>query len=489
MKSALLSKAITLLSILLLAATVQAQTSDATKSASGNSKVRIVRLSQVKGAVDIDRHIGRGFEPAIANLPVVEQSKIRTGVGVAEVEFEDNSSLRLAPDSFVEFPSLERSASGATISTIHLIKGTAYISLVKPQDKKAPVNQFSLMFGERKLNLDPATHVRLELKGSEAKLAVMDGEVHVEGESGMVSIPKKKTATFQIFDQNEPTVAKDIETTPYDGWDHTAASYHSNAAAMSAFNSPYSYGLNDMMYYGSFLNGGDCGMMWRPYFASAAWDPFANGTWAWYPGAGYSWVSPYPWAWTPYHYGSWSYCPNMGWGWLPGGGGWYGLDNGPVIASVLPQSSGGGTLRPHAPPHPPAPGAPALIAVNAKPLARSEIASPTSFRFVNDSAGMGIPRETLGKLDKFSQQAVSRGSANMHIYMTMPQTNRPFGQLTASESMAASIHRGYAPAPASSRDSYDSSMSSGGNSSGSVRPTSSSAPVAAPSAPSGGARR
>jgi hypothetical protein len=504
MKKSLFSQAMTFVAILLLALAAHAQSADpldtsqanpdgsANTSAPGVSKVRIVRLSQVKGAVEIDRHIGRGFENAIANLPVVEHSQIRTGVGVAEIEFEDNSSLRIAPNSLVEFPRLEREASGATASTIHLIQGTAYVSLVKPQSSKAPANEFELMFGARKLNLDPAVHVRLDLQGSQAKLAVFDGVVHVNGGNGVVSVPKKKTAMFHIFDANEPTVAKDIASNPFDAWDKSAASYHSTVAGMSAFNSPYSYGVTDMMYYGSFMNAGGCGSMWRPYFASAAWDPFANGTWAWYSGAGYSWVSPYPWAWTPYHSGSWSYCPSVGWGWMPGGG-WYGINNvaavtTPTVSHTSMARSGpapvGGPIRaPHAPARAPLPSEPALVAVNAKPIATSEIASPTSFVFRKDSAGLGVPRATLGRLDKFSQQAVTRGVASTPIFTNSPQTNRSNGATTMSQSMGTSIHRGSAPAAPSSRESSPFGNSSG---MGTVSPRSTSAP-SAPVAPSAGA--
>ena len=81
--------------------------------------------------------------------------------------------------------------------------------------------------------------------------------------------------------------------------------------------------------------------MWRPYFASAAWDPYSNGVWAWYQGAGYSWVSPYPWGWTPYHFGSWSYCSGAGWGWQPGGS-WNGLNN---VIAVVPTGGGGGVAN------------------------------------------------------------------------------------------------------------------------------------------------
>jgi hypothetical protein len=491
MKKNLFFKAMTVLPILLPATSVVAQSTAEAAATPGVSKVRIVRLSQVKGAVQIDRHIGRGFEPAIANLPVVEQSQLRTGDGVAEVEFEDNSSLRLAPNSLVEFPSLARNAGGATLSTVHLVKGTAYVSLVKPQDKKAPANEFTLMFGERKLDLDPAAHVRLDLQGSQAKLAVLDGAVRVDGENGAATIAKKKMATFQIFDQNEPVIAKETEASPFDSWDQNEASYHSKVATMNAFNSPYAYGMNDMSYYGSFMDAAGCGSMWRPYFASAAWDPFANGTWAWYQGAGYSWVSPYPWGWTPYHYGSWNYCPGTGWGWLPGAGaGWYGVGNAPLVSSVIAPGTGGGagTTRPHAPPTPPSPSAAAMIAVNTKALPRSEVASGSSFLFRKDSAGMGVPRETLGHLDKFSRQADSHGTSRTTIYMTAPQTSN--GRMTMAEAMTTTVHRGSAPPPSmSSHGSYSPAMG-GGVSSGDAHSSSRPAP-SAPAAPAsgGGVRR
>jgi Family of unknown function (DUF6600)/FecR protein len=503
MTKTLLSKAMTFLPLLLLASVLHAQADDVTTANKGTdpgvSKVRIVRLSQVRGTVQIDRSNLRGFEPAIANLPIIERNQLQTGVGIAEVEFEDNSSLRLAPNSLVEFPKLERDASGATISSVHIIKGSAYISLVKPESGKAPVNKFVVVFGDRKIELDPATHVRLTLADTDAKLAVLDGVVHVSGENGSVSIPKKKTATFAMFSENEPTIAKDVEPTPFDAWDHNAASYHSNVASLRGVNSPYAYGTNDMAYYGSFVNaGGGCGSMWRPYFASASWQPYSNGSWAYYQGAGYSWVSPYPWAWTPYHSGSWAYCNNVGWGWMPGGG-WNGLNN--VSSAMVPSSANtsagnGGIGRiPHQPTLPPAPHSPTVIAVNTKPLTGSEIASSTSFVFRKDSAGLGVPRGTLGDLHKFSNESISKGTATMPIFASVPQTNRSNGALTTSETMGISIHRGYAPSASNysqgSSSSFGGSNSSGMGSSGGGRSSAGPMPSApAPSAPaSGGVKR
>jgi len=470
------SKAVTFASMLLLAIAAHGQSADATPgtSAPGTTKVRIVRLSQVRGIVQIDRNIGRGFENAIANLPVVEQSQIKTGVGVAEVEFEDNSSLRIAPNSLVEFPRLERQASGATASTVHLVKGTAYVSLVKQQDKKTPPNQFEVKFGARSLDLDPATHVRLDVVDSQAKLAVFDGTVRTDGENGGVSIPKKKTAVFSIFDSTEPTVAKEIASNEFDSWDEQEAKYHANVASFSRFNSPYSYGLSDMAYYGSFTQMPGCGMAWRPYFATASWNPYGNGTWAWYGGAGYSWVSPYPWAWTPYHSGTWMSCGDAGWGWMPGGN-WYGVNNlGTSIAT-----GGGGTAAggphgpiraPHVPARPPLRNEPTLIPANSRPVPSSGISvASRSFVFQKDSAGLGVPRATLGRLDKFSHQAVTHGFARTEIYATVPQnesmraTGRGSSTPTSGQMLGGSIHRGSPPPPAYSSGSMGAGSRGAGN--------------------------
>ncbi len=434
-------------SLLLLATTLSAQTTDAAASSTGVSKVRIVRLSEVKGQVQLDRNNGRGYEPGIANLPIVENSKLKTGDGVAEVEFEDNSSLRVAPDSIVEFPKLERMASGGTASSVHLLQGMAYVSLVKSNN-----NQFNLMFGDQDLALPAPSHIRLQLSGTEARLAVLDGNLRLTPSSGApVDVSKKKTITFDLLQHQQPQVAKDIAPEPYDSWDHSAVDYHARAATFSAFNnSPYSYGLNDMMTYGSFTGGCGMGMMWRPYFASAAWDPYSNGAWAWYQGAGYSWVSPYPWGWMPYHYGSWSFCPGTGWGWMPGGM-WNGLNNMAMVPlSATSGGSGGTTHRPVAPGGPPHPKAPSLVAVSSTPLVRSEITSREAFTFRNDSAGLGVPRDSFGKLAKYSEHVQARGSVNEHVYFSAPATAMQGARPTSTAVMAGSIHRGAAPPPTQS---------------------------------------
>ncbi len=377
---------------------------------SANSKVRIVRLSEVKGAVQMDRQTGKGFESAMANLPVVEGSKLKTGDGVAEVEFEDNSTVRLGLNSEVAFPKLELLPSGAKSSSITVLQGTVYVSLINTKG-----NEFSVKFGQQTVSLPPDSHVRLQVTPTEASLAVLHGEALVQDATGPTSVGKNKTMTFNLAAQNPPVIAKNVAEQPLDKWDSDAVQYHKSYANASSFgNSPYSYGINDMNYYGGFVNG--CGgSMWRPYFTSASWDPFGSGAWAYYPSAGYSWVSPYPWGWTPYHYGSWSFCQGVGWGWQPGGA-WMGLANNTFVGQPGGfQNSLTGT-RPRPPQHAPTANESSLVGVNLKSMPASSLGPKDTFVFRNNSAGLGVPRGSLGKLNSFSGQTAQHGLATTNVY-------------------------------------------------------------------------
>ncbi len=373
-----------------------------------DSQVRIVRLSDATGEVQMDRNIGRGFEPALLNMPVTQGARLRTGAGFAEIEFEDNSTLRLAPNSVVEVPQLELGQSGATASTVNVVSGTVYASLARTKG-----NEFALTFGNQKILLAPSSHIRLHLGPTRARLAVFGGNAQVEGPASTLIVSKNKTLSFDLKNPVPPLLTKGLAQGRYDYWDLAAIDFHNRNVKSSAYgSSPYVYGLTDMTYYGSFVNSAECGSLWRPYFASAGWDPFANGTWTWYPGSGWTWVSPYPWGWTPYHYGVWDYCPAYGWGWRPRGS-WRGINNIPKPPrNPRPHYP---PLTPPRPPKPPAPGAPTVVAVNRKPMVASGLGSADKFVIRQDSAGLGVPR-TMGKLNHISGEVQQHGSANIAVY-------------------------------------------------------------------------
>ncbi|NYF51944.1 DUF6600 domain-containing protein [Tunturiibacter gelidoferens] len=383
----------------------------------GDSHVRIVRLSDVKGTLQLDRKTGNGFEATMPNMPIVEGEKLRTGEGYAEVEFEDNSTLHLAPNSLVEFPLLALRSSGTKASTVNVVRGTVYVNLESTKG-----NEFLLWACGRKMTVAPATHLRVTVEGEKTVLSVFNGNVTVERGSETTLVNKKQSLTLGA---DQVTVAKKIDQGPYDAWDKDSNDYHARYSRANTFaGSGSSYGLSDLNYYGSFINGGGYGSFWQPYLVSAGWNPYQNGVWALYPGAGYSWVSPYPWGWLPYHSGTWSFYPGYGWGWQPGGV-WNGLNNIVVTsgqtAGTLAQNPVRSPLRPAVPQKPGDGASPSsLVLAGDKPIVFSKEDKPGNFVFQKNSAGLGVPRGSLGDLSKISNHVEQHGSASMPVYASSP---------------------------------------------------------------------
>lgn len=388
--------------------TTTAQTAAAhTTHTVGISDIRIVRLSQVRGNVEVDR-IGRGYEEAFANIPITGGTKLRTDVGLAEVEFEDNSSIRLTPDTEVDFVLLKRTATGATISSMNVVKGTVYASMM---GKKG--NTFTISGGNANLELDPSSHIRLTIDGADSHLSVLEGNVQFALASSTMTLNRKQAIVFDATGAKPAEMAKN-EKNAFDQWDKSQVEYQKHYSSVAATGgNGLAFGSSDMNYYGGFESLPGCGNVWRPYFASAAWDPYSNGAYAYYPGVGYSWVSPYPWGWLPFHSGSWVSCGNAGWGWQPGGQ-FVGLQN--VAGGGTGTVVGGRTIgRPLAPPVATGGGTPSIIPVNRRPLATSSVTAPGTFTFRNDSAGMGVPRDTFGKLRGMSMDVQHHGMANTEV--------------------------------------------------------------------------
>ena len=428
-----------------------------TTQASGVSQVRIVRLSQVRGVAQMDRNTGRGFETAFANVPVVAGSRLRTAAGVAEVEFEDNSSLRLAPDSEVRFTELSRTAGGGTITVVSVVKGLAYVAMEKTRG-----NQFTVMDGAARVVLSPGTHLRLDATKPEAQLALFEGAAQLQMNGATTDVGKRETVDLNPTAQTISAARHGTEETDFDAWDKQEATYHKQKASLAGSGGLGLYGANDLNYYGSFANMPGCGSAWRPYFASAAWDPFASGVWAWYPNAGYSWVSPYPWGWLPYHSGSWVSCGAAGWGWQPGGQ-WFGLNN--AVAMRIARHP----LHPV--PEPPTRNASTLVPVNMKALTVSGAAAEQAFTFRRDSAGLGVPRTTFGNLHGVSTSVERHGVARSTAATTS------FSGAEASSGVTGLPTSTLRPSQGAGM-TRSSSLASGMASSSSLR----SAPMSAPSA-------
>lgn len=196
----------------------------------GTAKVAIAWLSDVKGEVQLANATGTEFRPAYAHTPVSEGNVIQTVMGRAEVEFEDNSAVRLGPYSLVEFHRLDLLPSGARVSNVSVLKGTVYVGIIPAYIVKPQWDDFQLMFGRQLLHLQPSSHVRLELSATGARLAVLDGAGRVDGPVGPTELVRKKTFTFSFVGQSKPAVMNKVAANPMDAWDSSAVTVHRNNA-------------------------------------------------------------------------------------------------------------------------------------------------------------------------------------------------------------------------------------------------------------------
>ena len=285
-------------------------------SAAADSRARIVRLSFVEGNVQMDQRDGRGLQKAFLNMPIGQGTILLTrDEGRAEVEFENGSTIRLARDSQLEFQQLGLRTEGAKFSVIDVTEGTLYFDI-----KKKSEDEFVVTVNGQQITAPKSARFRLRAGKDGANVAVFRGEVELDSAGKQVEVRKGESIELDRSDATRYFLTREITTDPLDAWDLEREKYRDQYFAASSYNynPAYSYGYADLAYWGSYTVVPVYGRVWRPYFVGLSWQPFADGSWVWYPGAGYVWVSAYPWGWAPYRYGSWVYAGRQGWCWRPG---------------------------------------------------------------------------------------------------------------------------------------------------------------------------
>jgi len=290
-----------------------------------NSHARIVRLSYMDGQVQVDRNSGQGMDKALLNMPIVEGMKLSVEQGGhAEVEFENDSTMRLVGPAQVTFKELTLDPDGKKNTLVGIQNGLVYFDLPKAKD-----NEFRVEFQGHTFAAKKNSQFRIDVADGNQLLAVTKGEVQLQGEPKEVSVKKNETISFQ-GDNPQYALNKGVDPLGTDAWNKDREQDRQLLARSEQYhasNSYYgnNYGVYDLAQYGNWFYGPGYGWLWRPYFYDAsyasdpfAWDPFGYGNWSYYPGFGWTFISGYPWGWAPYRYGSWLFVPGFGWSWRPG---------------------------------------------------------------------------------------------------------------------------------------------------------------------------
>jgi hypothetical protein len=300
-------------------------------SAAAGSQARIARVSYVEGEVVLDS--GHGYESVTMNVPITEHNWLQTrSNGWAEIQFEDGSMIRLAPETAIAFNELGRASSGGTTTTIDLDQGEAEFKIFKHDG-----SDFQITIKNKTIALGHSGFFRVTSTNNDPmEIAVWKGDVSLhDPESGDdIAVNKNETFVLNPADVAEYALNKGTEADELDEWSKQRDdSLRAYAAANHYTQSPYQYGASDLNYYGQYTDDPEYGSVWQPNGVGADWDPFSNGYYA-DSGIGPTWVSSYPWGWMPYRYGRWVFINARGWFWQPGG--WNRLNNGPRFANAPP---------------------------------------------------------------------------------------------------------------------------------------------------------
>lgn len=290
------------------------------------TQVRAVRLSDVHGTVQVLENGQQVFSQAEMNMPVVQGMKLVTSAdGRAEVQFEDGSVARITPNSSITLTDLSRDDDGNTITTIEADSGLTYYEL------NGLAGQYKVRFGQRTIVPVESSIFRLDLDNPSAELAVMHGSVQVsDNENLALDVHTDQSVKFDPQNPDEYRMEESVTASTWDQWnsdrDEALAQIDENATeARANSGEPNNPAWSDLDAYGDWYNVPGYGEGWSPAGVGQDWDPYGLGSWGYYNGIGYTWISGYSWGWWPYRCGAWSWFDGFGWMWFPTNCGWGGI--------------------------------------------------------------------------------------------------------------------------------------------------------------------
>jgi hypothetical protein len=340
------------------------------------SHVRMVRVTSVSGQAQIAHQQGGGYQSVTMNAPIIQGDIVRTGDdGWVEIQLENGSRIRLAPDSEMTFSLLSRFASGATASEVSLDSGEAAFAVVAGDD----IGPLRLNVHQRVISLKRSSRFRVTTIPSDPlEVVVWKGEVGIfdREASQEVSVQSQETFTLDPQDVGHYDLEKEAQVDELDDWanqrDQALMAYADTqtGAIQAPPVAPLSYGPTSVA-------------SLQPYDMGFGWDPFMFGYWG-----------------SPYAFGG------MPWLW-PGG-----FFN-PVI--LVPPIVVRPPIGSH-PPHPRAPVPPAVRAAANNPALT--VSSDHTNRLVISNER--TPVQPLNIVDTGNNQQGSVGTTGQRVVHTHP---------------------------------------------------------------------
>lgn len=234
-----------------------------------DSHARMVSVTYISGTVRLNN------QNVTINAPVIEGNVLSTSTdSLAEVRFEDGSTMRLAPETEVTFSQLARLSSGNAITRVDLDQGEAEFYVEKPSAGFLAVD----VHNKNILFKHSGRYRILSINSDPLELAVWKGtaEVH-DHESGQnVEVEGKETFTLAANDPQEYDLQDGVVGDELDQWsqsrdNYLAASSPSNGNGLISPSSGFvGYGFGDICQSNYFWGSPYFYYPGQPYWFSAA---------------------------------------------------------------------------------------------------------------------------------------------------------------------------------------------------------------------------
>ena len=231
---------------------------------------QIVRLSLVEGDVRIalgkgdEKLTGNTWEQAAADIPLQSGFSLATGPdGRAEIEFEDASTIYLAPNTALSLPLLI-TKDGVPHTTLSLLSGTLTLNIKPdlPGDSyriETPTHGITLTDGDNNY-----TRITSYLDG--LHVTPME-DTHLVLNHVSRPVPADKTYTLSGYGFHETRTPPATDFTAFDAWVKQRVTSRSNAMKsvmeQAGLKTPLP-GLADLAGKGTFVSCAPYGICWQP---------------------------------------------------------------------------------------------------------------------------------------------------------------------------------------------------------------------------------
>ncbi|MGB6865135.1 MAG: DUF6600 domain-containing protein [Candidatus Aminicenantaceae bacterium] len=271
------------------------------------------RMSYVTGDVFIERAADMGYEQGIVNLPIVENDKLGTRDGRAEIHFGKKNYLRIDRYTHVDFAELPR--KGYDQVKLNLLSGNIYLRVnFLGQEKDFEVHTPDASF----YILEEGLYLVKVVENSETEIHVVDGAVEAAGEEGSVLVKSEErlVASNGTF-RSDPEYLYASYSDSFSEWNNSRDVLHFRTVQKTYLPSELYEYESELATNGRWAYEASYGYVWVPNVYHHTWRPYHDGRWLWYPVCGWTWVPYASWGWCVSHYGRWHWRFGLGWYWIP----------------------------------------------------------------------------------------------------------------------------------------------------------------------------